>query len=190
MGWDRSIECTSFAVASGCSSRSFAMASTSVSCAQASSGYVAQRPWRRMTRRTENWACSEHTPMHVCYPLDCKRHSSQGRSSAEPVGHARGGVRDARRRKFRVAHLLRHDRRHLERICLLVNGGGSAEDERARSTDLRTPRERRAPLGRADAVLWRRACAAVRAVCRARRGTDASDRRRLVGKTLSEKPNS
>ena len=66
-------------------------------------------------------------------------------NAREPVGHARGGVRDARRRKFRVAHLLlRRDGRHLERIFLVVDGGGSAEDERARSTDLRTPRERHA----------------------------------------------
>jgi hypothetical protein len=50
----------------------------------------------------------------------------------------------ARRRKFRVAHLLRRDGRDVERIFFGVDGGGSAEDERARSTDLRTPRERHA----------------------------------------------
>jgi hypothetical protein len=55
-----------------------------------------------------------------------------------------------------------------ERIFLVVDGGGSAEDERARSTNLRTPRERRARgWDRADAVQWRAGTTRRGALCRA-----------------------
>ena len=73
-------------------------------------------------------------------------------TASTPEDHHHGGVRGVRRRKFGIAHLLRRDGRHPERIFCGVDGGGSAET-RARSTDLRTPRE----LGPADAVRWRRA---------------------------------
>ena len=61
---------------------------------------------------------------------------------------------------------------------MVVDGGGSAEDERARSTDLRTPRERRArgwdrrtPCGGGHDAARHAVC---RAVCRAVRAAPSS----------------